>query len=292
MRTGARKFVVRGIVAAGVAIGVMGSGTWSRASAAESPTEVARYLLGRYAPAIVSVNLVVKFSVTVGERTAPPRETKHEALATLIRPDGLAIVSLAAIDPSEIIEGARIRTPAGRAQVELSGVEFKLVRLKLADGTEVPARVVLKDADLDIAFVKPITPPAASQPFVDLTNGATPQVLSTGYLVARAVRSLQGAPLIRRVDIISISEKPRRRIVPENGQPGCPMFSATGKLFGICVRQFANGRPAGLLLLPPEDIVDAATQAAAMKAEPEATEAPVEKESAAGAETPAVEQGK
>lgn len=247
------------------------------AAAEPSPTEIAQLLVRRYSAAIVQVNLVVKVSGTVGDKAIPPRELKHEAWATLIGPGGLAVVSLAAIDPSEVLEGTRINTAKGPMKIDVTGVEFKLVRLRLPDGTEVPARVILKDPDLDVAFIKPINRVAMPLVHVDLANDAYPQLLSTGYVLGRSSRATQGAPMVRRSDIISLSENPRRKIVAENGQPGCPMFDAYGKLYGLCVRLFANGRPTGNLVLPAADIAEIAKQADSITPEPEvvAVENPV-----------------
>jgi hypothetical protein len=41
------------------------------------------------------------------------------------------------------------------------------------------------------------------------------------------------------------------------------MFDAGGKLLGISLQHFANGRPTGTVVLPAGDIADIARQAAA-----------------------------
>lgn len=252
-----------GLMCAGLLVG-------TAPGAEPSPTEVAQMLVKRYSAAIVNVSLVLQVSGSVGDKPMPPREVKHEALATLISAGGLAMVSLDAIDPSELLDGMRVNTPKGPMKIESPAVGFKLVRLRLPNGTEVPARVVLKDPDLGVAFIKPIATLATPQVWVDLANEAFPQLLSTGYILGRSSRATQSAPQVRRSDIISVTLKPRRRIVPEVAQPSCPVFDATGKLYGLCVRLYANGRATGSLVLPAADIAEIAKQAAAIVPEPEA----------------------
>ena len=48
-------------------------------------------------------------------------------------------------------------TTATASIPEIVSSEFKEVKLRLANGKEVPARFVLKDADLDLAFMAPET---------------------------------------------------------------------------------------------------------------------------------------
>jgi hypothetical protein len=232
---------------------------------ARSPTSIARQLVQRNAKAIVHVNLVVKINGTVGGQTMPPREVKHEALATVIAPDGLAVVSLAALDVTELLDGMRINTSRGPVKFESTGAEFKAVKITLSDGVEHDARVVLKDTDLDLAFIRTVDAGPGNYAYVDLSQEATPELLSTGYLVSRATRGMQGAPLVRRAEIISIAEKPRRRIQPDIGIPSCPMFDAAGKVYGVCVRLMFNGKPAGIIVLPAAEVAESAKQAATIK---------------------------
>lgn len=246
------------------------------------PTEVAQSLVRRYGATIVEVNTVLSVNTSAGDKALPAREIKLDGQATLIAPDGLAVVSLASIDPSDALDGARVTTPRGPMRIEVTSVEFKLVKLRFPDGTEVEARVVLKDPDLDVAFIKPITPLSKPVAYVDLARDAWPQLLSTGYIVGRSTRIAHGAPVVRRVDIISVAEKPRRIIIPEMGVQSCPMFDATGRVYGLCVRQYARGRPVGDLVLPAKELAEIAAQAAAINVEPvkPAGESPETKEPA------------
>jgi S1-C subfamily serine protease len=156
-----------------------------------------------------------------------------------------------------------------RQRVQISDVEFKEVKLHLADGTEIPARVVLKDPDLDLAFIAPL-PDAAKRAYVyaDLAHPATAEVLGDYYVVARAAKILQRTPLVREVTIDGIAEKPRRLFVVNPVQLGCPVFDPQGRVLGVALNHISNGRPSGAVVMPAADLAQGARQAAEAAAKP------------------------
>ena len=80
----------------------------------------------------------------------PPQEQKLEALGTIIAEDGLTVLSLSRVDPTATLL-SRMRAGGGTVNVN-----YTEVLILMQDGTEVPARLVLKDSDLDLAFVLPL----------------------------------------------------------------------------------------------------------------------------------------
>lgn len=227
-----------------------------------------RALLKRYADTIVGVELVVTLKGMQGDRPIPPREQKREINGTFVNSAGLTVLSLASIDP-------RVGLPPQLAgQVRFDEPEFKEVKLRLADGTEMPARVVLKDADLDLAFIAPEAPPAAPVVFVDLAARAEAVILGTYYDISRANKLAQRAPAVRAINVTGLIEKPRRYVLASEFSPGCPVFDATGNVLGIALRHVAGTQSAGFIILPAEDVAEIATQAAAIKVEPAAEAKP------------------
>ncbi len=227
-----------------------------------------RALVKRYADAIIGVELVVTIKVKMGDREQPPQERRLEVDGTVIAPNGLTLTSLATVDPQVQFDAMRAAQPGGRMP-ELVGVDFKEVKLRTADGREVPARFVLKDADLDLAFIAPETA-EADRPYahVKLDEAAEGTVLGDYYFVARAPKALQRTPLVRTSELIGIVEKPRRLYLLSNQSLGTPMFDAAGRTLGISLQHFANGRPVGVIVLPAGDIADMAKQAATILATP------------------------
>lgn len=242
-------------------------------AASNEEAEAGRALMKRYADAIVGVELVVTVKVKMGEREMPPREQRVEVNGTVISPSGLTVVSLAEVDPQVAFESMRANQ-TGANRMELLGADFKEVKLRLADGTELPARFVLKDVDLDLAFMAP-SPEATEKvetfPHVDLAQAVEGDVLDRFFLVSRAPKVLQRVPLVRTANVLGILERPRRFYLMTDLLLGTPAFDAEGRVLGITLQHFSNHRRSGLVVLPAEDVAEIAKQAAAAQVAAEAT---------------------
>ena len=235
--------------------------------AAAGDAAAGRALVKRYADAIVGVELVVTVKMKMGDREQPAREQRIEINGTVISPSGLTVTTLAGVDPQVSFDAARASQGGGGQRVELVGAEFKEVKLRLADGKEVSARFVLKDADLDLAFMAPETAePGREYAHVNLADSADAALLDRLFFVSRAPKTLQRVPLVRSTNILGIVEKPRRLYLLTDLAIAAPVFEGGGKLLGITLQHFANGRLSGVVVLPAADIADMAKQAAIAQA--------------------------
>lgn len=253
--------VLRAVFTCSLAAASVATGT-----AAPAPAVAAgRDLVQRHAGAIVGIELVVTLRMKMGDREVPPREQRVEVNGTVISPTGLTVTTLAAVDPQATMDAMRANSPGGGVQI--TGSDFKEVKLRLADGREVPARFVLKDADLDLAFMAPEgSAGGRDYPYVKLEDAADAGVLDVCYFVARAPKTLQRVPVVRRTEVMGIVEKPRRLFLMTDQTPGTPVFNEQGKVLGITFQHFANGRPTGLVLIPAADIAEMSKQAVAAQA--------------------------
>jgi S1-C subfamily serine protease len=237
-------------------------------AASDADAAAGRALVKRYADAIVGVELVVTLKVKFGNQERPPQEQKIEVNGTVISSSGLTVTSLAEVDPQAAFEA--IRAGGGRGP-ELMGAEFKEVKLRLADGKEVPARFVLKDADLDLAFMAPDVPADGTKvefpSVVKLEDAAEGAVLGSYFYISRASKALQRVPLVRSTEIVGVVEKPRKFFLMTDVTLGTPQFDAKGKVLGITLQNFASGRRSNVVL-PAADIAEMAKQAAAAQAAP------------------------
>jgi hypothetical protein len=226
-------------------------------------------------------------------------ESKTETTGTVIDSSGLTVVSLTTTDPGSAMKDTYARAMAARgadmSQFKLES-ELSDVKIVLADGTEIPAEVVLRDKDLDLAYLRPSDKPAKPLAFVDLAQDAKAQILDEVIVVNRLSQVANRVPAISIGRIEAIVDKPRTFYVL--GQSmwgyalGSPVFSLNGKLVGILFLRsaktqadqssgfmFSNLSVFGMMpiILPASDIVDGAKQALEAKS-PAPEEKPVTEE--------------
>lgn len=267
---------------------------------ADDAAKAGREILAKCQSAVVTVKLALKQSVSMGGHDSKS-ESKAETTGTVIDPSGLTIVSLSVTDPSSALKDTYTRMITARGgDVSQFKFESELTDLKivLADGTEIPAEVVLRDKDLDLAYLRPSDKPAKALPFVDLSRDAKAQLLDEVIVVNRLNQVANRVPAVSVGRIEAVVEKPRTFYVL--GQAmwgyalGSPVFALDGKLVGILflrtakapVEQasgfvFNNLNVFGMMpiILPASDIVDGAKQALEAKS-PAAEEKPATEEKA------------
>ena len=231
------------------------------AEKAPSATEVWRTLLKERPDCVTWVSATVKVEINTGGRSYPPREEKLEALGTVLSDEGLVAISLTKVDPTASIL-SRMRSPGSTVNVNYSEVN-----VLMPDGSEVPARLILKDSDLDLAFLLPLTgkneggeavtfqtvPNAASDARVEPLD----EVVTFGKLSRNLYR--QSSLLPGRVN--AVIRKPRDYYVVDRSVPGSPVFDDAGNWLGVCVYKMASGRPTTLVTLPASDVLEIAAQA-------------------------------
>jgi len=213
----------------------------------------------------------------------PDREQKMEGLGTVVEASGLTVTALSSIDPSRELSGREVRTRNGMMKLEASAV-LKDVKIILADGTEVPAEVVMRDADLDLAFVRPKAgskelKEAVFKP-IDLRNSAKGHVTEDAITLSRTDEVLNRQPSVTVGQITTVTIKPREFLRATGASAGCPTFSVEGKLLGIAASRTVKGKGSMLVLVPAADVLEVAEEAKNAKApvEEDSKTKPVEKE--------------
>ena len=191
----------------------------------------------------------------------PPQEQKLEALGTIIAEDGLTVLSLNKVDPTANIL-SRIRSPGASVNVN-----YTEVMILMQDGTEVPAKLLLKDSDLDLAFVLPIE--ERKNEFKDIMFSRVPKQASEDELpvvldevvsIGKLRKTLYRQSTLRRGSVNAVIEKPRTYFVIENTSPGTPVFNSMGNWLGVVVYKMVSGRPSEIVTLPAMDILEIAEQ--------------------------------
>ena len=244
---------------------------------AQDARAIARDVVKRWQEAIVNVRVVLKTRMSMGGREMQSADDSVDAVGTVIDPSGLTVMSLGSLNPGAMmnkIVGAS--AGGGENRVDISSEPTDL-KIRLADGRELPARIVLRDEDLDLAFIRPTTRPAAPLVAVDLAESAQPVLLEQVVVLSRLGRVGGWAASAALADVGAVIERPRTFYVLA-GAPssmGTPAFSASGRLVGLLtLRQVDPGRSSmfsmmggaeamGLLpvILPAADVLEIAKQA-------------------------------
>jgi S1-C subfamily serine protease len=231
----------------------------------------------KWQKAVVTIQLVSKQRVSYGGRESSGDEAKSEAIGTVIDPSGLVVMSLFASDPSsrfvELMSGSDEEGSQYKIQSEITDV-----KIILADGTEIPSKIVLRDKDLDLAFIRPIDKPAKPLTALDLALSKSVQTLDSVIVLSRLGRIANRVPAVSIDMIQAVVEKPRTFYIPggqsDSGDFGAPAFAIDGKLAGIILLRsipmdrssrsaFGGMGGNGMLpvILPASDILEVAKQA-------------------------------
>lgn len=212
--------------------------------------------------AVVTVRTAMSLSFGGNEN-----ERLNEGNGTVIDPSGLTVLSLTSVDPSSFYESMR------DSGAELT-TKVTSIKILLADGTELESEVVLRDKDLDLAFVRPKEKPEKPMAHVDLDNAAEPRLLDEVVVLAQLGKVARRAHSVSLARVEAIMEKPRtfyllgehlaRLIVCS------PAFTLDGKFVGIGVLRAIKGEGGGgmsdnvlAVIVPAEDIKEGAAQAPA-----------------------------
>jgi hypothetical protein len=199
------------------------------AGAAEDIRATGRGLMEKQGGAIVTVKLVLKRRVVVQGQERGSSESQSEILGTVVSPTGLVVVSDSASNP-----WAMYATDEG-PKVDIDTTDVKLL---VEDGREIPARFVLRDRDLDLAFVQPEATDL-KLPSINLDGTKVPQPLDDILLLYRAGKVLNRQISVGLTRVEAVVKKPRTFVVCDwltsSAGLGGPAFDATGAPIGIVV---------------------------------------------------------
>ena len=117
---------------------------------ADELAEKGRAIFKQHQHAVVTVQAVMKISYPGAAKST---ENRQDLTGTVVDPSGLTVLALSACDPSEMYQ----RMLAEQGSQNKLDIEVTDLKILLDDGTELPAEIVLRDKDLDLAFIRPKT---------------------------------------------------------------------------------------------------------------------------------------
>ncbi len=220
---------------------LLAAGTLSLAGGASAGDETKRpaAIAQAWGEAVVQVKVVMKYRVVMQGREIRKGESEIEALGTVIDPSGLTVLSNTNIDPTKTYADMLKKAKSGGEDMGNFDIEssFAEVRMMLPDGSELPARVVLRDKDLDLAFVRPSEKPAKPLIAVDLSKDGKPAMFDEVLFLGRMGVIGGRVPSASIFRVEAVVRKPRSYyLVDQNavsGRLGSPAFTMDGKMVGI-----------------------------------------------------------
>lgn len=231
---------------------------------AQTPEEQGRAVFEAHRGAVITIECVVKTKFSFQGRPAEEDESKIEATATLISPEGLAVTALSTVDPSDLYRGMGM---GEEVQFDANITDAKYL---MDGGGELPAELVLRDNDLDLAYFRVRAKPEQPLPFVDLNQSVKAQILDRVLAINRLGKVANRVHSASFEWIEAVVDKPRTFYIPGNDptntSSGSPAFSLDGKLVGIFVvralKSAGHDSQNNMLgiLLPASEIAEGAGQ--------------------------------
>lgn len=222
---------------------------------ADDLADAGRALLKQHGEAVIGIKIVAKLAVPGREST---QEIKLDAVGVMLDTNGLTVASLRVVEPGEVLS----RMMGREFQAEIADL-----RLVLADRTEVPAALVLRDKDLDLAFLRPTEKLPKPGSVIALDNAMKADVLDSVVVLSRSIRTPRLDPLVDIERISAIVDKPRLFYIGSPGlqssPPGSAVFAADGRFIGQLLTRRSTRGEIWSVIVPAADIAETAKQAPA-----------------------------
>lgn len=225
---------------------------------ADATSQMARALAAKYQASAVTLSLVVKIGSGGGES-----QTEMEAGGVLLDDSGLVVTTNTGIDP--------MAAYAQEAEQYGAAMTTRVVGVKilLAGGTEIPAKVVLRDKDKNLAFVRPLKKPSVKLSGISFDSSAGAQIGEPVYLLGRQGKTASRALALRIERVTSVMDKPRRFYVlgeTSASAVGFVAFNEKGQPLGLLTLRFPIGKAryseSNLpVIIPTRDVLEVARQA-------------------------------
>ncbi len=252
-----------------------------RVEAADAPLPsslkaIAGQVHQKHQGAVVNVKVVLKQKTAIGGEEMQVEDSQLEVTGTVVHPSGLVVVSESAIDPNSLF--AELGEEFSARFEFNSQTEYGEVKILHEDGKEIPARLILRDKDLDLAFIAP-KEKNSKLPFIEFAKPKPPEIFDDLLILGRLGRNLNRASAIVAARHSATVKKPRvfHLLSPlpgiiDNGL-GCPVFDATGAPLGLLLKRRGGAQATSIfnfvegfegpavVLLPGEDIKEVAAQA-------------------------------
>lgn len=154
--------------------------------------------------------------------------------------------------------------------------DIESIKILMADGTEVSAKMILEDLDLDLAFLLADRGEIDEQgleftsaPFEEESGGEL-EAVEKVLILTRESPAFFRQPKLIATHVDSVIEKPRRYYRTPEKVAGSLAFNVEGRLIGIYARRVNGEETRHRMILPSSHVVEAAKRARAAAVESDA----------------------
>lgn len=221
---------------------------------ADAQSTVAQRLVKSHGASAVTLQIIVKLSAGGSDDQA-----EREIDGVVLDASGLVVTTNSSIDPT-----ASLAAMSGDA----SGYSSKVVGVKIltSDGTEIPAKVVLRDRDRNLAFLRPLQ--KLRTPFVSVgfAHSGVAQIGDEVYILGRLGKNGSRQNSITSERLVSVITRPRLMyvILPNMYTAlGNVVFNGSGQPLGLLTMRTVtkSGDTPLPIVMPAADILEIARQA-------------------------------
>jgi hypothetical protein len=246
---------------------------------ADELADKGRAIFKKYQRSVVTVEIVLKNKISVAGLPGQSSESRQDVTGTVVDGDGLTVLALSATDPSQLFQGMMMGGGEDETKFKME-TELSDIKFLLDDGSEVAGEVVLRDLDLDLAFVRPKSKLTSQVVPLDLTKPGKVEVLEQVVALNRLGKVAGRAYSASIERIAAVVERPRLYYVPDSTATattlGAPAFTMEGKALGVFVMRALKGHGGGSgmfgqqtdvmasIIVPVADIVKALQQVPAV----------------------------
>jgi S1-C subfamily serine protease len=195
------------------------------AAAFDTPREYLE-LVRHWSPALVTIKFVLKIRAQ-----SESFESENEITGVMIDPEGLVLCANTQLGSPRFLRGVGSATPTS-------------IKILIGEDTEgLKAKVLARDTELDLAWVKLDEKPTSKLAYVDLRAGVKPELGDRLLFLRKMAKYFDRSTTISEGRVSGRTSKPRDLIVPTrelNLEPGLPVFDGAGKVVGVVVIQMPD----------------------------------------------------
>lgn len=228
-------YVTGAIVPVLIAVTVAGSGRVATAG----ETEDYRKLLRDKSSALVTIKFVLKIKMGGMMAGMGDQESENEISGVMIEPKGLVLCSNTKLGGFTAVMSRMMGSMGGN--ISATPTDLKVLIGDDVEGRE--AKLLARDSELDLAWVKLKAPGDKPFDYVDFAKGVKPDIGQRIVATRRLGKYFARTAVVAEGRITGITKKPRDLYVPSMDialAHGLPVYMPDGRVVGFTVMQMPD----------------------------------------------------